>query len=123
MIMKTITIVAAGLFATAVFAANTMARTGSAPTPGSLAPLQAQSITLGPVTGIAYYAVEADGYHLVATLAAGEDATPMRFETTLTADQKVILSVPQAAGQPALEVQFARSGEVMSVTNLSAPTN
>ena len=121
--MKTVTIVTAGLFATALFTATTMARTGSTPAPGTLAPLQAQSIKLGPVTGIAYYAVQPDGYHLVATLAAGEDASPMRFETTLVADQKVVLSVPQAAGQPALEVQFAHSGEGISVTDLSAPTN
>ena len=121
--MRTITIVAAGLFATAVFAASTMARTSSTPTPGSLAPLQAHSIALGPVTGIAYYAAQPDGYHLVATLAAGEDATPMRFETTLMADQKVVLSVPQPAGEPALEVQFAHSGEGITVTDLSAPIN
>lgn len=121
--MKTITIMAAGLFATALYTANTMARSGGTPAPGTLAPLQAQSIKLGPITGIAYYSVEPDGYHLVATLAAGEDATPMRFETTLTADQKVLLSVPQAAGQPALEVQFARSGDGMSVSDLSAPMN
>lgn len=121
--MKTITIVTAGLIATALFAANTMARTSSTSTADTLAPLQAQSIALGPVTGVAYYAVQPDGYHLVATLAAGEDSTPMRFETTLVADQKVVLSVPQAAGQPALEMQFVHSGEGISVSNLSAPTN
>ena len=74
-------------------------------------------------TGIAYYAAQPDGYHLVATLAAGADATPMRVETTLVADQKVVLSVPQPAGEPALEVQFAHSGEGISVTDLSAPIN
>ena len=36
-----------------------------------VAPIQAASLTIGQATGVAYYTVEATGYHVVATLAAG----------------------------------------------------
>jgi hypothetical protein len=48
-----------------------------------LKPVQAQGIDLGALSGIAYYTVERDGFRVVATLAQGEDATPVRFEALL----------------------------------------
>jgi hypothetical protein len=59
-----------------------------------LMPMQARSLALGEVTGVAYYTIPDEGYHVVATLAAGESGTPMRFVATLSAGQKVLMSVP-----------------------------
>jgi hypothetical protein len=42
---------------------------------GDFPPLEAKSIDLGAVSGIAYYIVERDGFRVVAILAQGETAT------------------------------------------------
>lgn len=83
-------------------------------------PMQATSIALGGVTGVAYYAVVEGGFEVVATLAAGEEGTPMRVVTTLVDGQKMLVSVPQAAGQEPLELEFARLGDTLSVSQASA---
>jgi hypothetical protein len=49
-------------------AAFTLASLGAAHADG-LRPIEAKSIDLGEVSGIAYYTVERDGFHVVATLA------------------------------------------------------
>ena len=49
----------------------------------SLRPIEGQSIRLGEVSGIAYYTVERDGFRVVATLAQGEQGTPVRVEAVL----------------------------------------
>jgi hypothetical protein len=82
-------------------------------------PMQATSISLGQVTGIAYYQVVGDDFQVVATLAAGEEGTPMRFVTTLVDGQKMLLSVPQAADQAPIELEFARLGDSLSVSEAS----
>ena len=41
-------------------------------------PIEARSIDLGKVSGIAYYTVERDGFHVVTTVAQGEAGTPIR---------------------------------------------
>ena len=81
-----------------------------------LVPLQARSITLGEVTGVAYYTVGENGFEVVATLAAGEAATPMRFVATLISGQSIIVSVPQAAGEDPLGLEIARRGEVVFIS-------
>ena len=86
-------------------------------------PMQARSLDLGPHQGIAYYTVERDGYRVVATLANGAEAAPVRFVATLVPGQSVILSVPREAGGAVLEVEIARDGEDLSVTDLSKPMN
>jgi len=43
---------------------------------GDFPPLEAKSIDLGAVSGIAYYIVERDGFRVVAILAQGETAVP-----------------------------------------------
>jgi hypothetical protein len=73
-----------------------------------LAPMEGLSITLGDVSGTAYYTVEKDGYQVVATVASGVNATPVRFATTLLSGQKASLSVPRAVGQSALTVEIER---------------
>jgi hypothetical protein len=66
------------------------------------------SIKVANVVGSAYYTIEKDGYQVVATLASGEEATPVRFIATLMSGQKVIVSVPRAFGQSAMEIEIKR---------------
>jgi hypothetical protein len=97
-------------FASALVAAAAIATAAQA---GELRPMQAGSIAMGEVTGVAYYTVTAEGYEVVATLAAGEDGTPMRFQATLTPGQRVFLSVPRGANERPFEVEIARLGDTM----------
>ncbi len=83
---------------------------------GDLKPIAAESIALGGVVGTAYYTVEPDGFRVVATLASGEDATPVRFTATLQPGQRTTISVPRASGEGPLEVEFARQGDTLRVT-------
>ncbi|WP_046867513.1 hypothetical protein [Microvirga massiliensis] len=66
------------------------------------------SISLGDVSGSAYYTVEQDGYRLVATLASGVDSTPVRLTTTLLSGQRVTMSVPRGVGEPEMRIEFNR---------------
>jgi hypothetical protein len=81
-----------------------------------LAPMEAQSISLGDLTGVAYYTVADDGFRVVVTLAAGE-AQPVRFSAALAPGQSIALSVPQGPGETAREVEIRRSGDVVSVSD------
>jgi hypothetical protein len=49
-----------------------------------LRPMEGKSIDLGEISGIAYYTVERDGFHVVATLAQGEAGTPIRVVCSCT---------------------------------------
>jgi hypothetical protein len=82
-----------------------------------LRPLEARSITLGDVAGIAYYTAEKSGYRLVATLAAGEAGTPIRLVATLAPGQSVMLSVPGPAGKPSDDLEIARIGDAVFVSD------
>ncbi len=83
---------------------------------GDLAPMAGQSIKLGSVIGTAYYTIGADGYRVVTTLASGEDATPIRVVTTLQPGQRTTISVPRAIGESALQVEIARIGDTVQVS-------
>ena len=87
-----------------------------------LAPLAASTAALGTYTGVAYYTVEDTGYRVVATVAAGEAGVPIRFISTLADGQNAILSVPQAAGSPALEMEFQRCGNALVVRSPTGPS-
>jgi hypothetical protein len=96
-----------GLFAAIAFAGSSHA--------AELMPLQAKSIVLGTVTGVAYYTVADDGYRVVATLAA-EGGVPMRFVATLASGQRMVLSVPKAVDEQPMDVEIARLGDAVFVT-------
>src|ERR1700754_3380475 len=81
-----------------------------------LRPIEAKSINLGDLSGVAYYTVEPDGFRVVTTLAQGEAGTPIRFVSVLAPGQRVLLSTPHQAG--ALEI--SRNGN--DVTVRKAPT-
>lgn len=83
-----------------------------------LRPIQAKSIDLGEVSGVAY-TVERDGFHVVTTLAQGETGTPIRVVSVLAPGQSVVLSTSQ---QPrALEI--SRAGNEVLVRKTAAVTN
>src|SRR5262245_22555960 len=74
------------LFGAALAFASGLASFGAAHADG-LRPIQAKSIDLGGVSGVAYYTVEPDGFHVVTTLAQGEAGTPVRIVSVLAQDQ------------------------------------
>ena len=81
-----------------------------------LRPIEAQSIFLKDVKGIAYYTVQADGYQVVATLAADDAMTPIRFVANLRPGQTVTISVPGEIGAPSAQIDFTRVGDQVFVT-------
>ncbi|QDW37802.1 hypothetical protein FFI89_011945 [Bradyrhizobium sp. KBS0727] len=90
------------LFATAL----AVAPLGVASADG-LRQIEAKSIVLGDVSGVAYYTVEPDGFHVVTTLAQGEAGTPLRVVSVLARRQRVVLSTTnQASG-----LEISRQGD------------
>ncbi len=75
-----------------------------------LQPIEAQSIHLGEVSGVAYYTVERDGFRLVAILAQGEAGTPVRIEAILASGQSLVLSTPRGVGTAPDAVEISRRG-------------
>jgi hypothetical protein len=82
-----------------------------------LRPIEAQPISLNDVTGSAYYVVKPDAFHLVATVAAGEAATPIRFSSTLAPGQVVTISVPGRVGTSGTQIEFKRLGDQVFATS------
>lgn len=79
-------------------------------------PMQARSIDLGNVSGVAYYTVERDGFHVVTTLAQGEAGTPIRVTSVLAPGQRVVLS---SASQPG-GLEISRQGDSLLVRKATA---
>jgi hypothetical protein len=83
-----------------------------------LRPMDARSIDLGEVSGVAYYTVERDGFHVITTLAQGTAGTSIRVVSVLAPGQSVAFSTPHEAG--ALEISrngdrvFARKAKSVS---------
>jgi hypothetical protein len=99
----------------APLAAIVLAATASLPARAAeLRPMQGMSLQLGELHGIAYYTMEDAGYSVVETL-AGQDGTPVRFESTLLPGQKVVVSIPEHRGGQDQTVEFAREGHRMLV--------
>jgi hypothetical protein len=94
------------IFATA-FA---LASLGAARADG-LRPVEAKSIDLGEVSGVAYYTVERDGFHVVTTLAQGEAGTPIRVVSVLAPGQRVVLSTASQASR----LEISRQGDSVLV--------
>lgn len=74
-------------------------------------PIEAKSLDLGDTTGIAYYTVERDGFHVVTTLAQGEAGTPIRVVSVLARGQSVVVSTPRVAGA----IEISRKGDSLFV--------
>ena len=84
-----------------------------------LRPIEAKSIDLGEVSGVAYYTVERDGFHVVTTLAQGIAGMPIRVVSVLTPGQNVVLSTPHQAD--ALEI--SRQGDSVFVRKAKSVSN
>jgi hypothetical protein len=80
-----------------------------------LAPGNGRTLHLGGFDGIVYYTVERDGYLVVATLASRAKTPPIRFVATLAPGQSMMISVPQAVGEPSLDFEIVRIGEALFV--------
>src|SRR6202158_1150188 len=87
-----------------------MATLGTAHAEG-LRPIQATRIDLGEVSGVAYYTVERDGFHVVTTLAQGEAGTPIRVVSGLAPGQRVVLSTANHASR----LETSRQGDSVLV--------
>src|SRR5215470_5383794 len=84
---------------------------------GDFPPLEAKSIDLGGVSGVAYYIVEHDGFRVVAILSQGETGTPVRFETLLAPGQSVVLSTPRDEATVGKTIEISRQGNEVLVQN------
>lgn len=80
-----------------------------------LAPGNGYSLQLSRFDGVVYYTAEPDGYRVIATLAAGVEAQPIRFISTLEPGQRLVISVPQALGQPSVDLTIVRDGDALLV--------
>jgi hypothetical protein len=79
-------------------------------------PIQAQRLDLGGVAGIAYYTIEPDGFHVVATLAQhGKDGVPLRVQSVLNAGQRLEFSTPGVIGVEPATITLERQGEKLVV--------
>jgi hypothetical protein len=76
-----------------------------------LRPVEGKSIDLGEVSGVAYYTVERDGFHVVTTLAQGEAGTPIRVVSVLAPGQRVVLSTANRASR----LEISRQGDSVLV--------
>ena len=84
-----------------------------------LRPIDGMSIDLGEVSGVAYYTVERDGFHVVTTLAQGMTGTPIRVVCVLAPGQRVAFSTPHQAN--ALEI--SRNGDSVLVRKVKSVSN
>ena len=88
-----------------------------------LVPNHAHSVALNGVTGVAYYTVDGGAYRLVAVLAAGESAAPVRFSASLVPGQRVSVSVPGPQGGQEAAVEFVREGDAILAAPLFVALN
>ena len=89
----------------------------------SVQPMHARTIDLGEVTGVAYYTVESDGFHVVTTLVQGETGTPVRIVNVLAPGQSVVFSTPREVGVAPIEVEISRQADTLLVRKAAAATN
>jgi hypothetical protein len=80
----------------------------------TLYPMQGKTVDLGTIGGTVYYTIQPDGYRVVATLGT---ESPVRFITTLSPEQSIILSTPRGLGEPAIQVRIVRHGEQLLVNS------
>jgi hypothetical protein len=83
-----------------------------------LRPIDARSIDLGGVSGVAYYTVQRDGFHVVTTLAQGTAGTPIRVVSVLAPGQSVAFSTPQAG-----VLEISRNGDSVLVRKAESVSN
>jgi hypothetical protein len=101
-----------------VAAAFALACLETAPADG-LRPIDAMSIDLGEVSGVAYYTVERDGFHVVTTLAQGMAGTPIRIVSVLAPGQRVTFSTPHQVST----LEISRNGDSVLIRSVNSVSN
>jgi hypothetical protein len=81
----------------------------------TLQPIEGRSIDLGPVAGTAYYTVDKAGFRVVATLAQGENGTPVRIVGILAPGQSLTLGAAGSADTAGRSVAIRRQGDQVLV--------
>jgi hypothetical protein len=114
-ILRRITMSVRKTFFVAMFA---LAALGAAHADG-VRPIEAKTLDLGDTTGIAYYTVERDGFHVVTTLAQGEAGTPIRVVSVLAPGQSVVVSTARVAGA----IEISRKGDSLFVRKTTVVSN
>ncbi len=84
-----------------------------------LKPLQSQAIDLGPVAGDAFYTVEPNGFHVVATFAARNGGPPVRVQALLAPGQSVQVSTPRNVGEQPASVTIERRRDQVLVRRVA----
>ena len=102
-----------------LFAAAFILSSSGAVYADGLRPIEAKSIDLGDVSGVAYYTVEPDGFHVVTTLAQGEAGTPIRIVSVLASGQSVVLSTPRQTGL----LKISRNGDKVLIQKATVVSN
>ena len=82
-----------------------------------LRPMQAGRVSLGDVTGVAYYTVEGSDLRVVTTLNSGESGSPMRFVSNLSDGQRITIEVPGATGDAAGQLVIRRTGDTVDISS------
>jgi hypothetical protein len=90
---------------------------------GEISAKAGESIRLGRFDGVVYYTGEKDGYRVVATIAEGDNGSPVRFSTTLAEGQSARISLPGKLGEPGQSLEISRLGEKLIVTEVEAMSN
>lgn len=90
---------------------------------GEMKANRAHSIELAGVHGVAYYTVEGEQYHIVALLAAGEGATPVRVSTDLASGQRITVAVPGPLGTRSTTIEITRLGDIIAVGPVQVARN
>jgi hypothetical protein len=86
----------------------------------ALNPVESQSIDLGQVAGDAYYTVQPDGFHVVATFGTrGNAGAPVRFQAVLARGQSVTVSTPRSEGEAPLSVTISRQNDELRVSKIA----
>ena len=111
------------ILAATVASVATLAALSTAQADG-VQPMQAVSIDLGNVSGVAYYTVDRDNFHVVTTLVQSDSGTPVRIVADLAPGQSVVFSAPSEAGAtPAAAVEIIRHENTLRVREAAAVTN
>ena len=84
-----------------------------------LRPIDAMSVDVGELSGVAYYTVERDGFHVVTTLAQGKTGTPIHVVCVLAPGQSVAFSTSHQVN--ALEI--SRNGDSVLVRKVKSVSN
>jgi hypothetical protein len=107
------------MLVTAAFGSASLLASPGATHADGLRPINARSIDLGEISGVAYYTVERDGFHVVTTLAQGIAGMPIRVVSVLAPGQSVAFSTSHQADA----LKISRNGDSVLVRKAKSVSN